>query len=130
MKFFPFSRNPAKKKPAKPTARGKKSELAEQLDLAVRSKKEMDRKVAEIQRQIDDIPKQIKKREELEKQRIKKLAASTPTIRDPSLSFQRLHVLSSGARRTRVEQRIMLNRFLILCAVLGLMLFFLWKAAR
>jgi hypothetical protein len=130
MNFFPFSRKPAKKASGKPSSGRKKSELAEQLDMAVSRKRDMDRKVAEIQRQIDEIPRQIKRREELEKQRIKRLAATTPTIRDPGRPVHRLKVLPSGGKKTRAEQRILLNRFLILCAVLGVMLVLLLKAVR
>jgi hypothetical protein len=130
MNFFPFSRKPAKKASRKSSPARKKSELAEQLDLAVSKKQEMDRKVAKIQQEIDDIPKQIKKREELEKKRIKERAANTPTIRDPGRRIHRLKVVPSGTKATRVEQRIMRNRFVILCAVLGVLLICIWKAAR
>ena len=97
--------------------------------MAVSRKRDMDRKVAEIQRQIDDIPRQIKRREEMEKKRMKERAANTPTIRDPGHPVHRLKALPAGAKATRAEQRILLNRFLILCAVLGVMLFLLWRAA-
>lgn len=130
MKLFPFSRKQSKRAASKPLGGRKKSELAEQLELTVNRKREMDRKVDEIQRQINDIPMQIKRREELEKKRIKERAANSPTIRDPGHSLHRLKVLPSGTKATRAEQRIMLNRFLILCVVLGIMLFTLWRAVR
>ena len=72
MNFFPFSRKTPKKgaarKPSRKSDGGQKSELNLELERVRMEKEEADRKAAEIQAIIDDIPKQIKRREELELQ--------------------------------------------------------------
>jgi hypothetical protein len=43
---------------------------------------------------------------------------------------QKVRSIVDGARMTRSQQRAVMNRFLLLCALLAGMLYFLWKAAR
>ena len=132
MNFFPFSRKPKKgavRKPLRKSVGKQKSELDLELERVRRDKDEADRKAAEIQARIDDIPKQIKRREEKEIQRIRDRAKRTKTMgfdRTP----QKVRSVVDGARMTRSQQRAVMNRFLLLCALLAGMLYFLWKAAR
>ena len=65
MNFFPFSRFSKKgavRKPLRKSVGKQKSDLDLELERVRREKEEADRKAAEIQARIDDIPKQIKQR--------------------------------------------------------------------
>ncbi len=110
--------------------RGGKSDLEQQLEFALIKKREAEKKAAELRRQIEEVPKKLKKIEEDKMRRIRERAARTPTIRGMDRPVRKLHATQVGVKLTRVEQRMLLNKFLILCIVLVVMLFFLWKAAR
>lgn len=132
MNFFPFSRRPKKgavRKPSRKSVGQQKSDLDLELERVRSEKEEADRKAAEIQARIDDIPKQIKRWEEKELQRIRDRAKRTKTMgfyRTP----QKVRSVVDGARMTRSQQRAVMNRFLLLCALFVGMLYCLWKAAR
>lgn len=134
MNFFPFSRNKPKRgvarKPARKSSGRQESELSQELERVRKAKEEADRKAAEIQAKIDDIPKQLKRREELERQKIRDRARNTKTIKGLDRPTQRIHSSTTGAKLTRAQQREVMNKFLLLCALLVGMLYFLWKAAR
>jgi len=134
MNFFPFSRKTPKKgaarKPSRKSDGGQKSELNLELERVRMEKEEADRKAAEIQAMIDDIPKQIKRREELELQKIKDRAKRTKTMKGFDRTPHRIHSSVAGARMTKAQQRAAMNKFLLLCAFLVGMLYFLWKVAR
>lgn len=129
MKFLSLFRKTGKRAASKPPRKGK-SELAIQLELAVSKKREAERKAAELQRQIDDIPKKIKEREEEKWRKIRDRAARTPTIRGLGRPVHRLRTVSEGVNLTRIQQRALRNRFLILCALLAVVLFILWRTVR
>lgn len=134
MNFFPFSRKTPKKealrKPSRKSRGNEKSELTIELERVRKQKEEADRKAAEIQARIDDVPKQIKRREELELQRIKERAKRTRTMQGFDRTPQRVRSSVAGVKLTRAQQRAVMNKFLLLCALLVGMLYFLWKAAR
>ncbi len=110
--------------------RGGKSDLEQQLEFALIKKREAEKKAAELRRQIDEVPKKLKKMEEEEMRRIRDRAARTPTILGLNRPVRKLHASPHGMKLTRVQQRMLLNKFFILCIVLAGMLFFLWKAVR
>lgn len=134
MNFFPFSRKTPKKgavrKPAQKSSTKRNSELAQELEKVRRDKEEADRKAAEIQARIDDVPKQLKRREEKALQVIKERAKSNQTMQGFDRIPHKVRSSVAGARMTKAQQRDALNKFLILCALLVGMLYFLWKAAR
>ena len=134
MNFFPFSRNKPKKgairKPARKSGGKQKSELSLELEKVKKEKEEAARKAAEIQARIDDIPKQLKRREELELQKIRDRARNTKTMTGFDRTPHRVRSSMAGAKLTRAQQREVMNKFLLLCALLVGMLYFLWKAAR
>ena len=133
MNFFPFSPKPKKRAIRKPSrkARGnEKSELTMELERVRRQKEEADRKAAEIQARIDDIPNQMKQREERERQRIRDRAKRTKTISEFDRTPHKVRSSTLGVKLTRAQQRAVMNKFLLLCALLVGMLYFLWKAAR
>ena len=134
MNFFPFSRKTPKKgavrKPARKLGGKQESELSQELERVRKAKEEADRKAAEIQARIDDVPKQIKRREELERQKIRDRAKRTRTMQGFDRTTQRIHSSTTGGKLTRAQQREVMNKFLFLCALLVGMLYFLWKAAR
>ena len=80
----------------------------------------MERKAAALQREID----------EDERRRIKERAEKSPSIQGLDLPVHKLHVSPAGVKLTRAQQRVLLNRFLVLCTILAGMIFFLWKAIR
>jgi hypothetical protein len=132
MNFFPFSRSPKKgavRKPSRKSGGRQKSELDLELERVRRDKEEAHRKAAEIQARIDDIPRQVKRREEKDLQRIRDRAKRTKTMgfdRTP----QKVRSVVDGARMTRGQKRAVMNRFLLLCALFVGMLYCLWKAVR
>ena len=134
MNFFPFSRKTPKKgavrKPARKLGGKQESELSQELERVQKAKEEADRKAGEIQARIDDVPKQITRREELERQKIRDRAKRTRTMQGFDRTTQRIHSSTTGGKLTRAQQREVMNKFLLLCALLVGMLYFLWKAAR
>lgn len=131
MNFFPFSRKKkAVRKPARKSSTKRNTELAQELEKVRKHKEEADRRAAEIQARIDDVPKQIKRREDLELQRIKERAKRTRTMQGFDRMPQRVRSSVAGVKLTRAQQRAVMNKFLLLCALLAGMLYFLWKAAR
>lgn len=134
MNFFPFSRKTPKKVAPRKLSRksrgNEKSELTMELERVRKQKEEADRKAAEIQARIDDVPKQLKRREELELQKIRDRAKRTKTIREFERKPRKIHSSVAGVKMTRAQQRAVMNKFLLLCALLVGMLYFLWKAAR
>jgi len=107
-----------------------KSELEQQLELALSKKREAERKAAELQREIDDIPRKLKKLEDDERRRIKDRAAKTPTMQGLSRPAHKLQVAGAGLKLTRTQQRVMKNRFILLCIVFAAILLLLWKSIR
>ena len=130
MNFFPFSRKTPARKPSRKSGGKQNSELSLELEKVRKDKAEADRKAAEIQARIDDVPKQLKRREELELKRIKDRARNTRTMQGFDRTPHRVRSSVAGARMTRGQQRAVMNKFLLLCALLVGMLYFLWKAAR
>ena len=95
-----------------------------------KQKEEADRKAAEIQTRIDDVPKQLKRREEKALQIIKERAKTNQTMQGFDRIPHKVRSSVAGVKLTRAQQRAVLNKFLLLCALLEGMLYFLWKAMR
>jgi hypothetical protein len=122
-------RKAGKRSAKKPFRRGK-TELDVQLEHVVRSKREAERKAAELQREIDVIPGKIKKLEEHQRRVIHDRAVRTPTVQGLGRPVQKLHSVADGFRLTRTQNRNLRNRLLILCAAFAGILFILWKVVR
>lgn len=134
MSFLPFSRKTPKKealrKPSRNARGNEKSELTMELERVRKEKEQADRKAAEIQAQIDDIPRKIKKHEEEERRKIRDRATKTPTMQGLGRPVHKLNAVVRGVKLTRGQQRVLRNRFLMLCALLAAVLFFLWRTVR
>lgn len=124
---FPFAIF-AKRAPKKPVRQGR-SELAVQLELTERQKREADRKAAELQREIDGIPGKIRKLEEEQRRKIRERARRTPTMQGLGRPYK-LHSEPQGGKLTRAQQRILRNRFIMLCALFAMILVALWRAVK
>jgi hypothetical protein len=131
MAFFPFHRK-QKKMPAKPAARAKtsddKSQLTLQLEEVKRQRQELLRRTEEAQRKVEDIPKKIAERKRREVERIHERAQNHKTVRGLGKPTYRISSVVTR-KHSLAEQRSMAKKFLILCAVLGVLLLLLWKAA-
>lgn len=127
---FPSLFKKSGKRPAKKSSRRGNSELAVQLELAVSKKREAERKAAELQRQIDEVPRKIKRLEEEERRRMRERAEMSPTIHGLGRPAQRIHSVAREVRLTRAQRRALRNRLLILCAAFAAVLWLLWKAVR
>ena len=127
---FPSLFRKAGKRPAKKPFRRGKSELDVQLEQVVRSKREAERKAAELQREIDVIPGKIKRLEEHQRRAIHDRAVRTPTVQGLGRPVQKLHSVADGFRLTRTQNRNLRNRLLILCAVFAGVLIVLWRTVR
>jgi len=128
MSLLSFFRKKSLPVPKKRPRRGK-SDLEEQLELALSKKREAERMAAKLQREIDEVPKKLKQLEEDERRRIKDRAARTPTIQGLGRPYK-LQVTDAGARLTRAQQRAMRNRLFLLFMTLAGILFLLWKSIR
>lgn len=126
MKFLSFFGKAGKRVDSKPPRKGK-SELAVQLELAVSKKREAERKAAELQREIDEVPRKLKQLEEAEMRKRRERAEKTPTIQGLGRPAQRLHSVAGEVRLTRAQRRTLRNRFLMLCAAFAVVLFILWR---
>jgi len=131
MAFFPFNRK-QKKKPSKPAARAKtsddKSQLTLQLEEVKRQRQELLRRTEEAQRKVEDIPKKIAERKRREVERIHERAQNHKTVRGLGKPTYRIPSVVTR-KMTRGQERSMTTKLLILCAVLGVMLLILWRAA-
>jgi hypothetical protein len=127
---FPSLFRKTGKRLAKKPFRRRKSELDVQLEHVVRSKREAERKAAELQREIDGIPGKLKRLEEHRRRTIRDRAVRTPTILGLGRPIQKLHSISEGVRLTRTQKRILRNRLLILCAAFAGVLMIFWRVVR
>ena len=128
MSFFFFFRKTsppaAKKRPRKG-----KSDLAVQLELTTKQKREAERKAAQLQREIDEVPKKLKELEEAEKRKMQDRAKKSPTIHGLGRPVQqKLEV--SAVRMTGAQRRAMRIQFALLCIALAAVLLILWRVAR
>lgn len=130
MNFSPFSRKPTKKPPGRPSSSKRKSDLEVQLELTSSQKREVERKAAEMQKKIDEIPRRIKRLKDEERRKIKQRAVRTPTMKGVGSSFYKLPVVHAGVKLTRSQRRILRNRLILLSAVLMAVLVLLWKTVR
>jgi Flp pilus assembly protein TadB len=115
--------------PKKPARKGK-SELAIQLELAVRQKREAERKAAELQREIEAIPQKIRKLEKEQQRKIKERASRMPTMQGLGRPVHKLHSVSERVKLTRAQERILRNRLIMLCALFAVVLLVLWRSVR
>lgn len=122
------------RKKSAPTSRKRprrvKSELEVQLELTLSKQREAARKAAELQREIDEVPKKLKRLEENERRRISDRASKTPTMREPGRPRSKLHSVTEGVPMTRAQKRMLRNRLMLLSAVLVGFLFLLWRTVR
>jgi len=129
MSLLSFFRKKSLPAPKKRPRRGK-SDLEEQLELALSKKREAERMAAKLQREIDEVPKKLKKLEEDERRRIKDRARKTPTLQGLGRPVHKLYVADVGVKLTRAQQRVMRNRLILLCIGFAVILFLLWKSIR
>jgi hypothetical protein len=127
---FPSLFRKTGKHPAKKPSRKWKTDLDIQLEHVVRSKREAERKAAELQREIDVIPGKIKRLEEHQRRAIHDRAVRTPTVQGLGRPVQKLHSVTDSFRLTRTQNRNLRNRLLILCAVFAGALIILWRTVR
>ncbi|MCX8494466.1 MAG: hypothetical protein ORN23_09610 [Chthoniobacterales bacterium] len=131
MAFFPFNRKQTKRAPKASSnleASDGKSQLTLQLEEVKRQRQELLRRTEEAQRKVEDIPKKIEERKRREVERIHERAQNHKTVRGLVKPTYRIPSVVTR-KHSRAEQRSMAKKFLILCAVLAVLLFFLWKAA-
>lgn len=128
MVFSPFYR---KKNPGKiPRTNGgfDKSQLNLELEAVKRQQKAILDKTEETRKKVENIPKLIEQRKRREQQIIKDRAKRSKTLRDLNKPAYRLPVSIPSGRITRKQQRSLAVKFLILCAVLGVLILLLWRA--
>lgn len=128
MSFFSFFRKTsppaAKKRPRKG-----KSDLVVQLELTNKHKQEAERKAAELQREIDEVPKKLKELEEAEKRKMQDRAKKSPTIHGFGRPVQQ-KLKVTAVRLTGAQRRAMRIQFALLCIALAGVLLILWRVAR
>jgi hypothetical protein len=105
-----------------------KSQLTLQLEEVKRQRQELLRRTEEAQKKVEDIPKKIAERKRREVERIQERAQNHKTVRGLGKPTYRISSVVTR-KHSLAEQRSMAKKLLILCAVLGVLLFFLWKAA-
>jgi Tfp pilus assembly protein PilF len=118
-----------KRAPKKPASK-RKSELTVQLELAVRQKRDAERKAAELQREIEANPQKIRKLEEEQQRKIKERASRMPTMQGLGRPVHKLHAVSERVKLTRAQERILRSRLIMLCALFAVVLLVLWRSVR
>ena len=98
------------------------------MEAVKRQRQEILAKAEEARRKVEDIPKQIAERKRREQKLIHERAQNHKTIRDLGKPTYRIPSVVTR-KMTRGQERSMTTKLLILCAVLGVMLLILWKAA-
>jgi len=132
MAFFPFKRQPRKKSSREtPVAKSDdaRSQLALQLDAIKQQRQELHRMTQAAQQKVEDIPKLIAKRKLREKELIRERARKSKTLQLGRPTYRIPSVVTS-AKMTRAQQRMMVTKLLILCAVLAVFLMILWRTVR
>ena len=131
MAFFPFNRKQekrsSKRSPAIDPSDGK-SQLTLELEAVKRKRQEILAKTEETRRKVEDIPKQIAERKRREQKLIHERAQNHKTVRGLGKPTYRIPSVVTR-KMTRGQERSMTAKLLILCAVLGVMLLILWRAA-
>ena len=128
MAFFPFYRKKKQAEPPRTKAGGEKSQLNLELEAVKRQQKAILDKAEETRKKVENIPKLIELCKRREQQIIKDRAKRSKTLRGLNKPAYRLPVSIPSGRITRKQQRSLAVKFLILCAVLGVLILLLWRA--
>jgi hypothetical protein len=107
--------------------------LSRELEEIQRRELEIKKAQEEAQRRVTELPKEIEKREQKQREKIKLRAMAQTTTMDgfSSPRDKRHSVMRRGnsvRRLTRTEQRSARFQFLLLCLILGVILVLLWKS--
>jgi len=126
------SGRPVRKSTSTPRAQDR-SLLSRELEEIQRRELEIKKAQEEAQRRVETLPKEIEKREQKQREKIKLRAMAQTTTMDGFTSprDKRHSVMRRGntvRRMTRPEQRSARIQFLLLCLILGAILLLLWKS--